>query len=184
MDIGYARVSTGDQKLDLQLDALSAAGCDRYFSDVASGARAERKGLAEALEYVRAGDTLVVWRLDRLGRNLGHLIETVNALQARGIQFRSLVENIDTGTPTGQLIFHIFGALAQFERELIRERVQAGLVAARARGRKGGRPSRLSPKQAQQAQRLYDDPSNSIEEISKTLHIGRSTLYRYIKVAH
>src|SRR5919201_955449 len=143
MNIGYARVSTQDQTLDLQKDALTKAGCERLFSDTASGASTERKGLEQALGQLREGDTLVVWRLDRLGRSLPHLIETVTALEQRGIGFRSLTESIDTTTSGGKLIFHIFGALAEFERNLIRERTLAGLAAARARGRSGGRPKVL-----------------------------------------
>src|SRR5690348_6581068 len=138
--VGYARVSTGEQTLDLQLDALAAAGCDRVFQDTASGAKAERPGLARALDFLRPGDTLVVWRLDRLGRSLQHLIQTLTALDQRGVGFKSLTESIDTTTPGGKLVFHIFGALAEFERDLIRERTQAGLAAARARGRTGGHP--------------------------------------------
>ena len=133
MYIGYARVSTSDQTLDLQKDALQKADCDRIFSDTASGAKVERKGLDEALSYVRPGDTLVVWRLDRLGRSLKHLIETITALDNRKIGFKSITEAIDTTTSGGKLIFHIFGALAEFERDIIKERTQAGLNAARAR---------------------------------------------------
>src|SRR5207249_8590917 len=134
MNIGYARVSTHDQTLNLQKDALEKIGCTRIFTDTASGAKAERKGLEEALEYVREGDTLVVWRLDRLGRSLKNLIETISYLNEQNIGFRSITENIDTTTSGGKLIFHIFGALAEFERDIIRERTNAGLIAARARG--------------------------------------------------
>ena len=140
MLIGYARVSTQDQTLNLQRDALEKIGCSKIFTDTASGAATERKGLDEALEYVREGDSLVVWKLDRLGRSLKHLIETITYLNNRQIGFRSITENIDTTTSGGKLIFHIFGALAEFERDVIRERTQAGLQAARARGRIGGRP--------------------------------------------
>src|ERR671937_2705065 len=140
MLVGYARVSTNEQTLDLQKDALEKVDCTKIFTDTASGAKAERKGLEEALEYVREGDTLVVWRLDRLGRSLKHLIETISQLDTRKIGFKSLTENIDTTTSGGKLIFHIFGALAEFERNLIRERTQAGLIAARIRGKHGGRP--------------------------------------------
>jgi DNA invertase Pin-like site-specific DNA recombinase len=146
MLIGYARVSTHDQTLNLQQDALQKAGCNKIFTDTASGTKAERKGLDEALAYVRPGDTLVVWRLDRLGRSLPHLITTMTGLEERGIGFKSLTENIDTTTSGGKLIFHIFGALAEFERNLIRERTTAGLMAARARGRTGGRPKVLTGK--------------------------------------
>src|SRR5215210_3918276 len=144
MDVGYARVSTGEQTLDLQLDALETAGCGKVFQETASGAKADRPVLDEVLAYVRPGDTLVVWRLDRLGRSLQHLIETVAALAARGIGFKSLTEQIDTTTSGGKLVFHVFGALAEFERDLIRERTQAGLAAARSRGRVGGRPKKLT----------------------------------------
>jgi DNA invertase Pin-like site-specific DNA recombinase len=181
MLIGYARVSTTDQTLDLQKDALQKAGCERIFTDTASGAKAERTGLDEALNYVRAGDTLVVWRLDRLGRSLKHLIETITALNDRKIGFKSITESIDTTTSGGKLIFHIFGALAEFERDIIQERTQAGLNAARARGRKGGRPKSLTPKKAQMAQALYKDKNNTIDEICKTLNVSRATLYRYVK---
>jgi DNA invertase Pin-like site-specific DNA recombinase len=181
MLIGYARVSTHEQTLNLQRDALEKAGCNKLFTDTASGAKAERKGLDEALAYVRKGDTLVVWRLDRLGRSLPHLITTMTALEERGIGFKSLTENIDTTTSGGKLIFHIFGALAEFERNLIRERTTAGLSAARARGRKGGRPNALTARQRSIAQSLYDDPKNSIAKICRTLKISRATLYRSIK---
>jgi DNA invertase Pin-like site-specific DNA recombinase len=149
MLIGYARVSTHDQTLNLQRDALQKAGCNKIFTDTASGARTERKGLDEALAYVRSGDTLVVWRLDRLGRSLPHLITTLTSLEERGIGFKSLTENIDTTTSGGKLIFHIFGALAEFERNLIRERTTAGLTAARTIGRLGGRPKALTGKKTQ-----------------------------------
>jgi DNA invertase Pin-like site-specific DNA recombinase len=181
MLIGYARVSTSDQTLDLQKDALQKAECDRIFTDTASGAKAERTGLDEALNYVRAGDTLVVWRLDRLGRSLNHLIETITSLNNRKIGFKSITESIDTTTSGGKLIFHIFGALAEFERDIIRERTQAGLHAARARGRLGGRPKSLTPKKAQMAEALYKDKNNTIDEICKTLNVSRATLYRYVK---
>jgi DNA invertase Pin-like site-specific DNA recombinase len=185
MQIGYARVSKTEQNLDLQRDALKKAGCreNHIFTDKITGTKAERKGLRQALSHLREGDTLVVWRLDRLGRSLPHLIETVTNLQAQHIAFKSITENIDTATATGQLVFHIFGALAEFERNLIRERTLAGLEAARARGRLGGRPelTLASPKVAM-AQKLYADKTNSIGEICKTLNISRATLYRYVKV--
>ena len=180
MLIGYARVSTQEQTLNLQQDALTKAGCTKIFTDTASGAKTERIGLEEALNYVRKGDTLVVWRLDRLGRSLPHLISTMTDLEGRGIGFKSLTENIDTTTSGGKLIFHIFGALAEFERNLIRERTTAGLTAARARGRVGGRPRALSPQQRRIAQALYDDPKNSIQDICRTLKISKVTLYRNI----
>lgn len=180
MKIGYARISTQDQSVDLQSDALTAAGCEKVFQDVASGVKSERAGLAEAVEFARAGDTLVVWKLDRLGRSLKHLIETVNQLHERGVGFASLQENIDTTTSGGKLIFHVFGALAEFERELIRERTQAGLKAARARGRKGGRKEKLTPKQVEQAKAMVSDPNISISSICETLKISKPTLYRYV----
>src|SRR3954468_11837243 len=156
MLIGYARISTQDQTLDLQRDALEKAGCENIFTDQVSGTKAERKGLTEALSHLRSGDTLVVWRLDRLGRSLRHLIDTVTQLQEKGIDFKSLQESIDTTTTSGKLVFHIFGALAEFEREIIRERTNAGLYAARRRGRKGGRRAALTEKQLQIARQLYD----------------------------
>jgi DNA invertase Pin-like site-specific DNA recombinase len=182
MLIGYARVSTQDQTLNLQQDALEKAGCTKIFTDTASGATAERKGLLDALNYVREGDILVVWKLDRLGRSLKDLIETITALHQRQIGFKSLTENIDTTTSGGKLIFHIFGALAEFERDIIRERTHAGLQAARARGRKGGRPKSLTPKQVAMAHQLYADKTHSIEDICRTLRISRVTLYRYLKL--
>jgi DNA invertase Pin-like site-specific DNA recombinase len=180
MLIGYARVSTQEQTLNLQQDALLSAGCTKIFTDTASGAKSDRKGLDEALNYVRKGDTLVVWRLDRLGRSLPHLITTMADLEERGVGFKSLTENIDTTTSGGKLIFHIFGALAEFERNLIKERTQAGLVAARARGKQGGRPQALTPRQLGIARELYDK-LHPIAEICRTLKISRATLYRYIK---
>jgi DNA invertase Pin-like site-specific DNA recombinase len=177
MQIGYARVSTYDQTLHLQRDALTQAGCIKIFTDTASGVKAERKGLAEALSYIRAGDTLVVWRLDRLGRSLSDLIVTMTMLEGRGIGFKSLTENIDTTTSGGKLIFHIFGALAEFERNLIRERTQAGLAAARARGKKGGRPKALTQRQRSIARELYEK-RHPIAEICRTLRISKATLYR------
>jgi DNA invertase Pin-like site-specific DNA recombinase len=181
MLVGYARVSTDDQDLSLQRDALMAVGCERLFTDTMSGAKAERPGLAEVLDFCRPGDTLVVWRLDRLGRSLTNLIELLNLLSEKGIGFRSLSEQIDTTTSGGKLIFHIFGALAEFERELIRERTRAGLAAARARGRQGGRPKKLdSERKIKMAQALYDAGTHSIDDICQTLGISRATLYRHI----
>jgi DNA invertase Pin-like site-specific DNA recombinase len=181
MLIGYARVSTHEQTLALQQDALAAAGCDRVFTDTVSGAAADRVGLGQALDYVRAGDTLVVWRLDRLGRSLRHLIDVCSALQQRQIGLRSLTESIDTTTSGGKLIFHVFGALAEFERDLIRERTLAGLAAARARGRQGGRKRKLdTPSKVAMAKRLYADKQHSIPEICETLRISRATLYRAV----
>ena len=180
MLVGYARISTADQTLGLQRDALTAAGCERLFSDTASGSRADRPGLDDALDFLRPGDALVVWRLDRLGRSLRHLIDPLGGLDQRGIGFRSLQAQIDTTTSGGKLVFHVFGALAEFERDLIRERTQAGLAAARARGRRGGRPKALDPRKAAIAQALYNDKTNSIADICRTLRISRATLYRSI----
>jgi DNA invertase Pin-like site-specific DNA recombinase len=180
MLIGYARVSTHEQTLHVQQDALTKAGCMKIFTDTASGAKAERKGLEEALTYVRKGDTLVVWRLDRLGRSLPHLISTMTELEEQGIGFKSLTENIDTTTSGGKLIFHIFGALAEFERNLIRERTTAGLVAARARGRRGGRPKALITKQLNIVRDLYEK-RHPIVDICRTLKISKATLYRALK---
>jgi DNA invertase Pin-like site-specific DNA recombinase len=180
MLIGYARVSTFEQTLNLQQDALAKAACSKIFADTASGAKTERKGLDEALSYVRKGDTLVVWRLDRLGRSLPHLITTLTALEQRGIGFKSLTENIDTTTSGGKLIFHILGALAEFERNLIKERTQAGLTAARARGKTGGRPKALTGKKLSIALDLYER-QHPIAEILQTLKISRATLYRALK---
>ena len=181
MNIGYARVSTHEQTLDLQKDALEKIGCSKIFTDTASGAKEERKGLEEAFAYVREGDTLVVWKLDRLGRSLKHLIETITALNNRNIGFKSLTENIDTTTSGGKLIFHIFGALAEFERDIIRERTKAGLQADRARGRVGGRRKVLDAKKITLLQKLYEDKTTSIQDICTMLHIGRTTFYRYLK---
>jgi DNA invertase Pin-like site-specific DNA recombinase len=184
MLIGYARVSTNEQTLDLQKDALEQIRCAKIFTDVVSGSKAERKGLQEALAYVRGGDTLVVWRLDRLGRSLKHLIETITRLNDRQIGFKSVTEQIDSTTSGGKLVFHIFGALAEFERDIIKDRTRAGLHAARARGRLGGRPKAKtldSPKKIALAQSLYENEDNTISEICRTLHVSRATLYRYIK---
>jgi DNA invertase Pin-like site-specific DNA recombinase len=184
MLIGYARVSTGEQTLDLQTDALRKAGCERLFTDTASGARADRPGLAEALDFIRPSDTLVVWRLDRLGRSLRHLIETITDLEKRGIGFRSLNEAIDTTSPGGKLVFHIFGALAEFERDLIRDRTRAGLEAARARGRKGGRPYAPAYRDKNRlalARRLYDEKQTPVDTICQMLKVSRATFYRYIR---
>lgn len=180
MKIGYARISTQEQNLDLQRDALTAAGCEKVFHDIASGAKDERRGLIQAIEHTRSGDILVVWKLDRLGRSLKHLIETVNQLNERDVGFASLQESIDTTTSGGKLIFHVFAALAEFERELIRERTNAGLKAARARGRKGGRKEKLSPKQVEIAKAMVSDPNISINSICETLKISKPTLYRYV----
>jgi len=180
MLVGYARVSTQDQDPALQLDALQAAGCEKLFTEKASGAQRERPQLQAALEYMRDGDTLVIWKLDRLARSLKQLIETVEALAARGIGLRSLTEAIDTTTSGGKLIFHIFGALAEFERGVIRERTRAGLDAARARGRKGGRPPALSPGDLAAAKALLRDPTIRVEDVARRLGVVPSTLYRHL----
>src|SRR3954464_10906049 len=175
--IGYARVSTLEQDESLQRDALTTAGCEKIFVDKASGKLDHRPGLDSMLEQMRAGDSVVVWRLDRLGRSLRNLIDLVSELEARGVGFVSVTESIDSTTPGGKLIFHIFGALAEFERDLIRERTMAGLAAARARGRRGGRKP-LSPQKVQQLRTLAADKKNAVGEICKTLGISRATFYR------
>jgi DNA invertase Pin-like site-specific DNA recombinase len=184
MKIGYVRVSKQEQHEALQIDALKEAGCDKWFADKITGSKAERKGLDEALAYVRPGDTFVVWKLDRAGRSLTHLIALLKGLQERGIEFISLTEQIDTTTPGGKLIFHLMGALAEFERDLIRERTNAGLAAARARGRVGGRPRKLKTNgKVTLARRMFADQSHSISDICAALGISRATLYRYVKEA-
>lgn len=176
-DIGYARISTLEQTLDLQLDALLAAGVTNVYEDKASGRTAERPELIHCLKALRDGDTLVVWRLDRLGRNLQDLVRMVNDLDGRGVKFKSLKESIDTSGPAGKLVFHLFAALAEFERELLRERTLAGLEAARARGRKGGRPSLLDVKQRKAALAMMRDRAMSVSEIARQFGVSRSTLY-------
>lgn len=176
--IGYARVSTLDQNPALQIDALHQAGCSRIFTDKASGAMDHRRELDRLLDHLREGDTVVVWRLDRLGRNLRHLIDVVGDLEARAVGFRSLTEGIDTGTPGGRLTFHIFASLAQFERELIRERTMAGLAAARVRGRKGGRPSKLTAEKLQVARSMYETREHTVAAIAETIGVSRATIYR------
>lgn len=183
MNVGYARVSTQDQKPELQLDALKAAGCEEIFEEKASGAQRERPQLAAALKYTRKGDTLVVWKLDRLARSLKQLIETVEMLEKKGVGFRSLTENIDTTTSGGRLVFHIFGALAEFERAIIKERTKAGLDAARARGRVGGRPRALSDKDIAVAHALLADPAITTRDVAKRLGVSVSTLYKHIPAA-
>lgn len=184
MKIGSVRISKHEQNETLQIDALKAAGCEKWFVDKITGSKAERKGLHEALAYVRSGDTFMVWKLDRAGRSLKHLIELLRSLQERGVEFMSLTEQIDTTTPGGKLVFHLMGALAAFERDLIRERTNAGLAAARARGRVGGRPRKLKTnKKIALARQMFADQSHSIPEICETLEISRATLYRYVKEA-
>ena len=182
MLIGYARVSTAEQNLTLQTDALNRIGCERIFDEHASGAKAERAGLSEALNFARAGDTLVVWRLDRLGRSLRHLIDTVTTLHDRGVGFRSVQESIDTTSPAGKLFFHMIGALPEFERDIIRERTNAGLASARARGRVGGRPRALDSKKAKMARSLYDGKQRNVRDICETLGISKATLYRHLNM--
>jgi len=183
MLLGYARVSTDDQNLDLQRDALKAAGCERTFEDMASGAKADRIGLAALMTVLRAGDTVVIWRLDRLGRSLKNLIELVERFEAAKVGLRSLQENIDTTSSGGRLVFHLFGALAEFERNLVRERTLAGLAAARARGRMGGRPKRLDPAKLALALRLHSEDKHTIREICQMMGISKSTLYNYLSKA-
>ena len=180
--IGYARVSTAEQDTALQTDALRKAGCERVFEDTISGAKADRPGLAAALAYLRDGDVLAVWRLDRLGRSLPHLIETIGALEARGIGFRSLMEAIDTTTSGGRLIFHVFGALGQFERDLIRERTKAGLTAAAARGRKCGRKPVVTAEKLQRAREQIAHGLN-VREAAARLKIGKTALYAALQAA-
>jgi len=183
MLIGYARVSKIDQNLNLQIDALKRVGCSKIFTDQVSGSIKSRPQLEQALDFLRAGDILVVWRLDRLGRSLRHLIELVAELQEKEIGFRSLTEAMDTTTSGGKLIFHIFGALAEFERNVIQERTRAGLEAARARGRKGGRKPKLTEKQQQVAVKLYHEKAHTVEEICRIMGISKPTLYSYINKA-
>ena len=182
--VGYARVSTGQQDLQLQLDALKVAGVSKanLYTDKISGSKAARPGLDQCLSQLKPGDTLVVWRLDRLGRSVRHLIDVVEELRQRGVGFKSLRDGaIDTTTASGKLIFHIFTALAEFERSLIQERTRAGLSVARARGRLGGRPPMsLDDPRIQTAKRLHGDKSMVIADICKTLRISRPTLYRYV----
>ena len=173
MLVGYARVSTRDQTHALQLDALSKAGCERIFEETASGAQRDRPQLAAALDYVRKGDAIVVWKLDRLSRSIKQLIETVEHLERREIGFRSLTEQIDTTTAGGRLIFHIFGALAEFERSIIRERSRAGLEAARARGRIGGRPRALSPTDLIAAKAMLTNRDITVAEVARRLSVSR-----------
>ena len=180
MLVGYARVSTQDQNPELQIDALKLARCDRVFVEKASGAQRDRPELTAALGYMRLGDSLVVWKLDRLARSMKQLIETVEDLEAKGVGFRSLTESIDTTTAGGKLVFHIFGALAQFERAIIQERTRAGLDAARSRGRVGGRPPKLSKDDLQAARALLADPNITVENVAQRLGVSPATLYRHM----
>lgn len=176
MHIGYARVSTEDQDTRLQLDALTDAGCERIYQEAVSGGKRERPELAKCLDALRRGDTLTVWRLDRLGRSLKDLVGMVSDLEARGVAFSSLSEAIDTGSAGGKLIFHVFAALAEFERSLIRERTRAGLAAARARGRKGGRPRKMSADQVRKAKAMLLDPYMTKGEVARHFKVTRMTL--------
>ena len=187
MRIGYARVSTQDQKLDLQIDALKKNGCHVVYREKASGKNLERPELKKIMDDITQGDAFVVFKLDRLGRSLRDLIDTVNKLHEKKVVFVSLTEQIDTSTPAGKLVFHVFGALAEFERELIRERTNAGLAAARARGKKGGKPKGLNKEQmskARTAKLLYDQKAKTVAQIAKDLSISRATCYRYIEAAN
>lgn len=181
MLIGYARISTEEQSLEPQLEALKEAGCEKFFQEVASGAKTARPHLEEALKYARKGDVIVVWKLDRLGRSLKHLIETIQDLEKKGVEFKSLTEGMDTKTPGGRLLFNIFGAIAEFEKDLIKERTQAGLKAARARGRKGGRPKRMDDQMVEMARSLHKNANTPVADICRTLKISKSTLYRCLK---
>ncbi len=181
MRIGYARVSTHEQHLGLQLDALKQAGCERIYEDQVSGTKEQRPGLEQALAALRPGDTLVVWKLDRLGRSIKHLIEVVNSLREQDVAFHSVTEGIDTSTNGGRFVYNIFASLADFERGLIRDRTMAGLAAARARGRKGGRPKKLTERKLAQARALLSDPKQSVTDVAKVLGVGRATLYRALK---
>jgi DNA invertase Pin-like site-specific DNA recombinase len=182
MLIGYARISTEDQKLDLQHDALRATGCEKIFDETASGVSTRLPVREELLDYARRGDTVVLWKLDRLGRSLRDLIEVVNALGERGVGLRSLHESIDTTTPAGKLTFHVFGALAEFERDVMRERTQAGLLAARKRGKKLGRPRSLSPAQVEMARSMMANPKLSARKVAAQLGVHRATLYRNLSL--
>jgi len=182
MNIGYCRISTDTQNDELQLQALKDAGCEKIFSDVASGSKSDRSGLRECIEFARSGDVIVAWKLDRIGRSLKDLIETVNTLKSRDIGLKVLTQNLDTTTPSGMLIFHVFGAIAEFEKSLIQERTAAGLKMARARGRLGGRPKALDKRQVAVAESLYEDGKTSVSQICKTLGISRATFYRNISL--
>lgn len=179
--IGYARVSTDDQNLDLQRDALRRVGCEVIYEETASGQSAQRAELNHCLKALRSGDTLVVWRLDRLGRSLGDLVQIASKLEAAGVAFESVTERIETASATGRLVFHLFGALAEFERNLIRERTQAGLQAARARGRSGGRKPALSPRAVREVRTLMADPDVRPADVARRYGVSRSTVYRAVK---
>lgn len=180
MKIGYVRVSTEDQSGDLQRDALAAAGCEKFFSDVASGAKTERDGLSDAIAFARPGDALVVWKLDRLGRSVKHLLDLAQQFKDKGIELISLQDKIDTTTATGKMVFTVLGAIAEFELDLIRERTRAGLTAARARGRKGGRPA-LAPEKIQMIKTMFQDKNLSPDDIAQALGVHRATVFKYAK---
>ena len=181
MQIGYARVSTHDQNISAQIDALKNAGCSKIYSEVVSGVKSEKRALDEALEYLREGDTIVVWRLDRLGRSLAGLIQLMQVLENRGVGFRSLTESIDTATPTGQFFFQVTGAFAELERNLIRERTKAGLIGARSRGKNGGRPRILDDETFKMAFHLYEENTCPVGSICKQFGIAKRTFYRYLE---
>jgi DNA invertase Pin-like site-specific DNA recombinase len=181
MLVGYARVSTYEQNMRLQTDALNKAGCEKLFTDRVSGTGSDRPGLKASLEYVRKGDTLLIWRLDRLARSLKDLIAIIGGLEKRGIGFRSLQESMDTTTSGGRFVFHVFGALAEFERNLVRERTRAGLAAAHARGRKGGRPRKLDAIKIKLLYQLYDERKHTLKELCRILGISKPTLYTYLQ---
>lgn len=181
--VGYARVSTDDQQLDLQRDALARARCAVVYEDTASGKDTQRPELTQCLKALRRGDTLVVWRLDRLGRSLSDLVRVVAGLEAAGVALESLTEKIDTSSAAGKLTFHLFAALAEFERNLIRERTRAGLAAARARGRSGGRPKTLTPKHVREIQQLLGNPQITVKDVATRYNVGTATIYRYLNIA-
>lgn len=179
--IGYARVSTDDQNLDLQRDALTKAGCEQIYEEKASGkSQAGRPELAQCMKALRLGDTLVVWRLDRLGRSLPDLVRIIGELEQRNVSFESISERIETGSAAGKLIFHVFASLAEFERNLIKERTKAGLAAARARGRLGGRKKALDEKQLREIRALFRDPDVSVTDIAKRYGVSRTTIYKSV----
>lgn len=181
MLIGYARVSTPDQNINLQKDALLKAGCEKIFEDIASGSKTERKGFAAAIAECRKGDTLVIWKLDRMSRSTRHLIETIEKLKEKGVFIKCIQDDLDTSTPIGKVIYTVFAALAEFERDIIKERTNAGLAAARARGKKGGRPKVMDKKKLTIAKALYADKTNTVQSICQTLSIHRTTFYKYLK---
>jgi DNA invertase Pin-like site-specific DNA recombinase len=176
--LGYCRVSTADQNQELQVDALTAAGCDRIFTDHASGKLEHRPALDAMLELLRSGDTVVVWRLDRLGRSVKHLLEMVALLESRGVGLKSLHESIDTTTPTGRLTLHLFASIGQFERDLLVERTQAGLVAARSRGRRGGRPTVMTTEKIAVAKAMYASREHDVATIARVVGVSRASVYR------